>query len=547
MKKGVNFTEVFVLFSMISIVFGPSLVAASEAEFYLFDASPLEIRAGESTVLNLTLKNLGTEQALRVGASLDPDDTSPIDPIGIIKTQIEEATEGYPSSSFGAVNQAEEITLSFKVTAKHNATTGTYNVPLTLEWGETEVAGGTHYQTLFIGMTVLEAPFASLSIKTIEPTVFMPGEEMTMAFTLLNEGQEEVKDIVLSWSSTDDVITPLGSSNSVYITNLTKGQELEIPVNGIVNQNATPGIHPLSISLTYYDSNENQKTSNFSSAVSILRKLEPEVDVKLSPVVLNPGEKSEVVFEITNLGTSTVRDIVVVWTAQDNAVLPLGSGNRITISSLEVDESITVPVQVVSGFEYGVYTLSLEVYYFDALDEIHENSINMGAVIGGETGFQVSLQQSSETSTSFSIGNIGVNPATSVVATIPPQEGFAVTGASESFLGNLEPGDFSVASFEIVPMGPSLGGLQIEVSYTGTDGARQTITSVVNMPGGNGSAMEFGSEGFQTGSSKNQRFQGGKNSSANNGGSNYITQGVGALAAILVIYLLWKLLGRRKK
>jgi hypothetical protein len=541
MKKEVDYTVVLVMILVISTVVGPSIVTASEAEFFLVDASPIEIRAGETTTLNLTLKNLGTQQAMRVGATLDADDTSPIDPIGPIKTQIEIAREGHPSSFFGAVDQAEEITLSFKITAKYNAPVGTYNVPLKLEWNDAEE------QTVHVGITVLDAVYTSLSVEKIEPTTLIPGSQTAMTFTVVNDGQEEIKDIVLSWSSNDDVIMPMGSSNNVYITNLTKGQELEIPINSIVNPNATTGLHTINIDLTYYDSNGNQKTSTFSSALSVLRKLEQEVEVKLSPILLKPGEQSEVVFEISNLGTSTVRDIVITWAAQDNAVLPLDSSNRITISSLEVDENIIVPVQVVAGFEYGVYTLSLEISYYDELGEIHENSINMGAVIGGGTDFQVSLQQSSETAISFSIGNIGVNPATSVVAIIPPQEGFTVAGASESFLGNLEPGDFSVASFEMVPRGPSPAGLQMEVSYTGTDGARQTIMSVVNMPGGNGSAMEFGSESFQTGSSKNQRLQGGKNPSANNGGSNYIKQGVGAFAAILAIYILWKLLGRRKK
>ena len=105
-KKGMWIITLF----LAVFALAPAIAGATQAEFYLMDASPSQIVAGETMSLNLTLKNLGTTQATRVGVSLDPNDTAPIDSVGPIKIQIEEAAGGYPSSSFGAVNQAEEIT-----------------------------------------------------------------------------------------------------------------------------------------------------------------------------------------------------------------------------------------------------------------------------------------------------------------------------------------------------------------------------------------------------------------------------------------------------
>jgi hypothetical protein len=543
MKLQKNFIWILYLF-LVAFTLVPAMVGATEAEFFLIDASPSQVRAGETTLLNITLKNLGTEQALRVGVSLDPDDASPIDPIGPVKAQIELAAEGYPSSSFGAVNQAEEIRLTYKIMAKPNASAGTYNVPLKLEWGT--ASAEKHNQTLYAGITILDMPFASLSIKNIEPEAFSQGEQGYMTITLLNNGQTYVENIELSWSISSSAIKPLKSTEKSFISNLEKGIDVEIPFNIIVSQNATPGIHTLSIDLTYHDSNGNRKSSSYSSALNVLRGIINEIELTISSISLNPGESSEIHFEITNLGSSTVKDVAIVWTTEDNAILPIDKGNRITLKNLEAGAKADLPVNVVAGASYGVYPLTVEVSYYDIFDIKHSNTLAFGVEIGGETAFQVGLQQSSGTSTSFSIGNIGVNPATSVVVSIPQQDGYSVIGQSETFLGNLEPGDFSVASFEIIPRGPVQSGLKVEVSYTGTNGVRQRVTSVVNISG-NRSGLGSGAQDFSKATDRNQMFQGMQNRAGSNGGTNYIRIGIGALVAIVLLYLLGKLNRRRKK
>ncbi|GBE56551.1 MAG TPA: hypothetical protein ENH13_02165 [Euryarchaeota archaeon] len=646
-KKGMWIITLF----LAVFALAPAIAGATQAEFYLMDASPSQIVAGETMSLNLTLKNLGTTQATRVGVSLDPNDTAPIDSVGPIKIQIEEAAGGYPSSSFGAVNQAEEITLTFRVMAKANASAGTYNIPVLLEWDEMGLVSGTldqisRTQTLYAGITILDSPFANLDIENIEPNAFSQGEQGTMTITLLNNGLEDVENIALSWSSAGDAIKPLKGTEKSFISQLQKGAEVEIPFSVIVSQNASAGIHTLTIDLTYYDSNGNRKTASFSPSINILSKTRQEVDVALapvsvtpreqttlnlnvfnndpdivhglvltwstpdnvltplgskdgvyieelapsgeieipldvianknatpgvhtlttdltyydsfgnlksssyssvfnvqrepanelsvalSPISLSPGETSEIKFEISNLGPSTVEDIAIVWTAGDNAILPVKKGNKLSLKQLDAGATAEISVNVLAGASYGVYPLTVEVSYYDMFDSKHSNTLVFGAEIGGGADFQVGLQQSTGTSTSFSIGNIGVNPATSVVASVPKQEGYTVSGPSETFLGNLEPGDFSVASFEIIPRGPSQDGLQIEVSYTGTNGARQSVTSVVNMamPG---NRSTFG--------------QNRQNKAAGNGGTNYIQLGLGALATIALLIILGKFIGRRKK
>ena len=92
------------------------------------------------------------------------------------------------------------------------------------------------------------------------------------------------------------------------------------------------------------------------------------------------------------------------------------------------------------------------------------------------------MQEFLANSLTFSIANIGVNPATSVSIRIPEQENFRVIGAGNIFLGNLNPGDSTVATFNVAPVTSAQGNnatgeMKVEISYTDTSGLRQTADS----------------------------------------------------------------------
>lgn len=61
---------------------------------------------------------------------MNPDDTSPIDPLGSAKIQMRNAKEAQETTYFGVVTQLEEIKLSYDFAVKPNANEGMYFVPL---------------------------------------------------------------------------------------------------------------------------------------------------------------------------------------------------------------------------------------------------------------------------------------------------------------------------------------------------------------------------------------------------------------------------------
>ena len=72
-----------------------------------------------------------------------------------------------------------------------------------------------------------------------------------------------------------------------------------------------------------------------------------------------------------------------------------------------------------------------------------------GLFVGGSTDFDVSFSESSQGQTSLSVANVGNNIAYAVKVSIPEQDGYKVSGSSSTIVGNLEKGDYTIASFNV--------------------------------------------------------------------------------------------------
>ncbi len=72
-----------------------------------------------------------------------------------------------------------------------------------------------------------------------------------------------------------------------------------------------------------------------------------------------------------------------------------------------------------------------------------------GLFVGGETDFDVSFSESDAGEISLSVANVGNNMAYSVKVSVPDQDDYKVSGSSSTIVGNLEKGDYTIASFNV--------------------------------------------------------------------------------------------------
>ncbi|MCH8067158.1 MAG: hypothetical protein IIC69_01090 [Nanoarchaeota archaeon] len=202
---------------------------------------------------------------------------------------------------------------------------------------------------------------------------------------------------------------------------------------------------------------------------------------------LDPGKETEMTFTITNIGSAPLQNMVFSWTEANGIVLPVFSDDTKYIKYLDIGDSVELIYTVVADVnaQPGLYQLDLDLRY-ESLTNTTSTVIKTkaGILVGGETDFDVAFSESSQGQTSLSVANTGNNPALSVSVKIPEQDRFRVIGSTSSIIGNLDKGDFTIVSFQIASR-DSLSG-------TSTSSEEQR-----------------------------QRFQGGQEHNAGNGGERF--------------------------
>ncbi|MBI4894800.1 MAG: hypothetical protein HY833_03640 [Candidatus Aenigmarchaeota archaeon] len=214
--------------------------------------------------------------------------------------------------------------------------------------------------------------------------------------------------------------------------------------------------------------------------ISILGK----VNVQLSsaqPDTLIPGRPTKVKFLFKNDGNAPVRDLAINWTDPDAGILPLAGENRQRIDFLGVGDEREVEFSMIADpqISQGVHVINLNMEFL-RFGESTSRTSSVAFIVGGVTEFDVTQDEVSEDAVSLSIANIGVNTATGVLVSVPEQSGWEINGASDAFLGNLQSGDFTVASVDVVSLSQApKQTLRVLVKYTDTVGIRQTMEAEV--------------------------------------------------------------------
>jgi hypothetical protein len=381
------------------------------------------------------------------------------------------------------------------------------------------------------------------------PTIIVPGNDGYLQLTLKNSGTVAAGRIKISHVSFDPNIVPFGTWTG-ELSPLGAGDTTTSLFKFHISENAPSGIYALTFYIEY-GADSTDRSINPNAIINVQTPSVLEL-TSIKPSSLKIGEKTNMTFTIANKGSGSINNIIFTWTSSGNAILPLGSDNRVIIPSIGANlfYNIETEVSVSPTSTPGVYPLSIFIQYTDKSGANQTISSTAGIEIGGETDFDVSIQDSTSTSTTLAITNIGENTAYSVIVSIPQQENFRVTGISTSIMGNLNAGDYTLASFQITSIRPvtntstSQGrNLIVEISYTDTLGVRRTVQKQV----------EFGLNTNTTfnGVTRTRSTQSSLQTSGSNGllsnGLLYVVIGVVGIVAIVAFLKFRKRIKRKKE
>jgi len=280
--------------------------------------------------------------------------------------------------------------------------------------------------------------------------------------------------------------------------------------------------------------------------------------ITISKANIDLAREESLEFVITNTGNSPLKNMVFSWNNPDGVVLPVYSDNTKYIKHLDVGESVEVSYTVIADInaDPGLYQMDLNLRFEDYESTTGEIDTTAGIFVGGETDFDVAFSGSSGGETSFSIANIGSVSANSVTVSISDQRGWSVSGIDSVIIGNLNKGDYTIASFNLQSeAGGALQGLpeedsqrnkelnqsrpvssanqpsvlNIEISYTDARGERRTTTKEVDI---DPSAMGSTSDGSVYGD--RARVSG---ASAQKTSTTAMWAGMGIVALIILVFV----------
>jgi hypothetical protein len=275
-----------------------------------------------------------------------------------------------------------------------------------------------------------------------------------------------------------------------------------------INPNAPAGSYELKVK--YYEQGSTDMSTK-SLYFDVKSRQTAEV-IHIDKSILVPGKQSSLKFTINNLGNAPLRDLTFSWDNDQNIILPVGSDNTRYIKYIDIGNSTDLEYQAIADTNGlpGLYKLNLHLSYSDSFsNKTNTISTIAGVYVGGGTDFDTAFSDNSNGQMSFTVANIGSNPANSVSVTIPEQRGWSVTGSNSVIIGNLNKGDYTVAGFKLQssasnmssqnrgarnnsnsqglqrPMNGSLSGssdtVLMQIAYTDTMGERNVVEKQVKI------------------------------------------------------------------
>lgn len=337
------------------------------ADFYVAEVSPKQVTPGETALLNITLRNLGSESAAYLKAILDPDNKSPVTAVGAMKMPL--STVGAPLLSqqyFGVVTALSDVIIQYQIYVKEDASAGTYHVPLLLKWENlvrTEVN-----QTLDLGITVVGTPKLIISGVSISPSRIYADSDFNLSVKIENIGTYKAGAIeaVLIYPK------EFSGERIAFLGTLERKNESTATYSLEVSTEAQGKTYDFALQISYLDESNAKKIieKKFEVYVSERGKIDIEIaGVTTSPTKLYPGKDFTLSVQVENVGEQDAKAVKV----QLAAVKEFAGERTSFLGSLKQDDTSTAIFDLTTAkdAEPRSYDIEMQISYLDELGKEH--------------------------------------------------------------------------------------------------------------------------------------------------------------------------------
>jgi len=311
------------------------------------------------------------------------------------------------------------------------------------------------------------------------------GDTGSLAFTLKNTGTQTAANASVRLSSGASGVFFGGSRNpatetGVFVRSLDPGETRRVSVQVGATDDVTPGEYPVDAVVTYRDENDiGQRSETLTTGVTVrAERTFAMSDLSTANFRVDESE-ARLSGEITNTGPAPARNVVVRM--RDHGTVTPTNGEA-AVGTLGPGESadVSFTAAIADDAEPGSNSFTFDVEYENADGDVltASNPIRKTAVIDAERDrFEVSNVSTTVTpggtaQLTADVRYVGDEPISAVNARLFTSDPLS-TSDDGAFLGTMEPGDTTTATFRISATSDALPkqyASSIEVRYDEQDG-----------------------------------------------------------------------------
>ncbi len=361
----------------ISVLFVAMLVFSLLASFALADeksiqitssVTPSSVSPGNNGYITLSITNSGTLSVdkLKVYA----DTSLPLDATYL---------------DMGRLASLKSTSAIFKFSVPSSTKPDFYTAKFTVEYCyENDCRENIHHAVINV------KEVTSLELVSLTPDSLKTGRNETITFKLKNNGGD-ISNLVFVWEEPNDMILPLGTDNRKFVPHLGSGGSYDIEVNALANPEATIGLYPISVQMTYDDRTGTRQSINSTIGMRVVGDFD-FVSLLESQDILAAGKTGNAEIKTVNRGDLEAKFLTLSLSSDSFYIDP----DYVYIGNTKPDDYDTEKLWLTTkNVPSGNYPLNVELSYKDTYGNSYTETQSIDIYVSSPEAYAASQPQAS--------------------------------------------------------------------------------------------------------------------------------------------------------